>query len=93
MDEKGFIYVDYDINDFEVYMSYEEELVNTYDSFIINFLKNLQENEDMLYILVPICAICIAIILHYERHLVKIENSAKKGSFPKILAMTPLHLA
>lgn len=65
MDEKGFIYVDYDINDFEVYMSYEEELVNTYDSFIINFLKNLQENEDMLYILVPICAICIAIILIY----------------------------
>lgn len=65
MDEKGYIYVDYNISDFEVYMSYEEELVNTYDSSIINFLKTLQANEDLLYILVPICSICIVIILMY----------------------------
>lgn len=64
-DNDGFIYVDYNIEDFEVYVSYEEELVNTYDSYIVNVLKVLQSCEDFLYVMIPICGICIVIIIMY----------------------------
>ncbi len=66
LEKQGLVYVDYDIKDFEIYMSYEEEFeLNSYDSYIIGIMQILQKYEDAMYIAVPICSIFTVIIVAY----------------------------
>lgn len=60
------VYVDYDISDFSIYISYKEQLkLNSYDTYILNILENLQDYEDVIYVSVPICGILTVIIITY----------------------------
>jgi len=64
--EQDLIYVDYDISDFSIYISYKEELRrNSYDAYILNIIENLQNYEDLIYVSVPICGILSVIIITY----------------------------
>lgn len=64
--EGNIVYVDYNINDFAIVMSYKEELNNdVYDTYMINILKIVQEHEDLLYASVPICGILVVTIVAY----------------------------
>ena len=66
LEKQGLVYVDYDIKDFEIYMSYEEEFeLNSYDSYIIGIMQILQKYEDAMYVAVPICGIFTVIIVAY----------------------------
>lgn len=65
-EKSNIVYVDYDINDFEIYMTYEEGFeLNSYDSYVVGIMKTLQKYEDAMYISVPICSIFVALILVY----------------------------
>ena len=64
--EKEIVYVDYNINDFTVYISYKEEFKHSnYDEYILNIMQVLQKFEDLIYISVPICGIFVVIIIVY----------------------------
>ena len=66
MDDSGKIYVDYDVNDFEIFINYEEEFASdAFDKYMLNLMKMLQKYEDALYVAVPISGIFIAIIIVY----------------------------
>lgn len=65
-DSNDLIYVDYNIGDFEIYMTYDEEFeLNSYETYMLNILKVLQDYEDVIYASVPICGIFSIIIIVY----------------------------
>lgn len=65
-EKSNIVYVDYDINDFEIYMTYEEDFeLNSYESYIVGIMKTLQKYEDAMYIAIPICSIFVALIVMY----------------------------
>lgn len=58
--------VSYSVSDFDIYVTYEKEfLLNAYDTYTLNMIKTLSKYEDVLYILVPICAILTTVIIIY----------------------------
>lgn len=64
--EQSMVYVDYDISDFSIYVSYKEQLLHSsYDAYILNILQNLQGYEDIIYVSVPICGILTVVIITY----------------------------
>lgn len=59
-------YVSYDIEDFEIYITYDKEFaLNSYDTYTLNFVKAINKYEDALYIAVPISAVLTCIIIIY----------------------------
>lgn len=64
--EKGIVDVtttEYRIEDFEIYMTYEEEfLANKYSTNVINMMKGIEPFENAIFISVPICGVLIAVI-------------------------------
>lgn len=59
-------YVNYDIKDFEIYVTYEKEFIyNIYENYMLNIVKILSKYEDLLYISVPVCGIFSVIIVVY----------------------------
>lgn len=64
--ENNYTYVDYDLNDFEIYIKYDEEFnLDAYSEYMVSILGALQEYEDAIYILVPICGILSVIFTAY----------------------------
>ncbi|MDE5830750.1 MAG: hypothetical protein K2H53_03630, partial [Clostridia bacterium] len=60
------IYVNYNIEDFEIYMTYEEEFnLGSYATYIIGIIDALLPYENAIYISVPICGVLSAIIVIY----------------------------
>ena len=60
------IYVNYSIEDFEIYMTYEERFnLGSYATYIIGILDVLGPFENAIYISVPICGVLAAIIVGY----------------------------
>lgn len=58
--------VDFTIKDFEIYITYKEEIkIGEEENFIIGMLEILQRNEDIIYVAVPISGILIVIIAVY----------------------------
>lgn len=65
-DAEDVIYVSYSIEDFEIYMSYEEEFnLGSYATYIIGILDALGPFENAIYISVPICGVLAAVIAIY----------------------------
>lgn len=63
---ENIVYVDYNINDFAIVMSYQEELNNdVYDTYMLNIIKMVQNHEDLLYASVPVCGILVVAIIAY----------------------------
>lgn len=59
-------YVDYHIEDFIIYMSYEEKLVlNSYDQYMIKILKTIEPYQTAIYVAVPICGLFIILMVSY----------------------------
>jgi len=59
-------YVEYNIDDFDIYITYEKEFeLNSYDTYNLGVVKTLSGYEDVLYIAVPICAIMTCVIIIY----------------------------
>ena len=93
-------YVEYDINDFEIYISYEEEFTQN-DRRIIEILKALMPYENLLYIAVPIsgailllCAIYLEISIGYKKDKEGIDlNDIDKLPFEILLVIAGLALA
>ncbi len=60
------IYEDYNINDFLIYIKYEEEFnLSSYDTYIIEIIKVLDKYENLIYISIPICGVLTAIFIAY----------------------------
>lgn len=66
IDAEDIVYVDYSIEDFEIYMTYEEEFnLGSYATYIIGIIDTLQNYENAIYISVPICGVLTAVIMIY----------------------------
>ncbi len=60
------VYVDYSIEDFEIYTTYEKAFeLSSYDEYVVSILKILQNYENAIYVSVPICGILSIIIIAY----------------------------
>lgn len=60
------VYVKYGIEDFEIYMTYEEQFnLGSYATYIVGILDVLQNYENAIYISVPICGVLAAVIVIY----------------------------
>lgn len=57
---------EFNIEDFEIYMTYEEAfLANKYNTNVINMMKGLEPFENAIFISVPICGCLIALCIAY----------------------------
>ena len=65
-DLEDLIYVNYSIEDFEIYMTYEEQFnLGSYATYIVGILNTLQHFENIIYISVPICGVLAAVMSIY----------------------------
>lgn len=65
-DLEDLIYVNYSIEDFEIYMTYEEQFnLGSYATYIVGILNTLQHFENLIYISVPICGVLAAVMSIY----------------------------
>lgn len=66
MDAEDIVYVDYSIEDFEIYMTYEEQFnLGSYATYMIGILNALAPFENAIYVSVPICGVLSAVIMIY----------------------------
>lgn len=85
VDTENVTYVDYTIDDFEIYVSYEEEFnLNSDDMYILNILRTLKHYENILYIAVPICGLLTIIIFWYLTLSIGHEKDKKEIQFNDI---------